>query len=163
SLLNESGKAQSQAVLQISSSLRWASVKAGGTPIQFTQSKIDTDIDHIGALMEAVVPLPAPVAPNGTLDLEIGYSGTVPLISNRLTNRGTPADIAYHSDWDRISSEFIVVRGIGYVAWYPITTNPVSLGKGNEVFSEIGRWKQRHWSSQLTVHSTGSEPLRLAG
>src|SRR5262249_25109157 len=87
----------------------------------------------------------------------------IPLISNRLANLGTPSELAYHSDWDRISAEFTGVRGIGYVAWYPIATQPVSLQKGNEVFEEIGQWKVRHAASSLVVRSDTSSELHIFG
>jgi hypothetical protein len=55
------------------------------------------------------------------------------------------------TDWDRISESFTAVRGVGYVAWYPIATESVSLSEGNEVFEMLGRWKRRHAESSMRV------------
>jgi hypothetical protein len=72
-----------------------------------------------------------------------------------------PADVAKHSDWDQIGSTFTAVRGIGYVTWYPIATEAVSLSEGNSVFEEVGRWKQREAGVEMTInfsHAGEGEP-----
>jgi hypothetical protein len=52
-LRNDSQTPQKMAVLQISSSLDWRSIKAAGKPLQFVSQPYASDIDHTGALSEA--------------------------------------------------------------------------------------------------------------
>ncbi|PYV70428.1 MAG: hypothetical protein DMG97_19320, partial [Acidobacteria bacterium] len=120
SLRNGSDSAQKSLVLQISSTLSWRSIQIEGKPAEFISQTYASDIDHTGALTEAIVNLPHPVAPKQTIALEIGYEGIIPQDTTRLTRIGVPADVAKHSDWDQISRSFTGVRGIGYVTWYPI-------------------------------------------
>src|SRR5207245_5819509 len=119
-LRNDSASAQKNLCLQISSTLDWRSIQVGGKPVQFVTQPYTSDIDHTGALSEAIVTLPQPVPPRGAIELEIGYEGTIPLDATRLTRIGVPEEVAKHSDWDQISRSFTAVRGIGYVAWYPV-------------------------------------------
>ena len=105
---------QKIAVLQISSSLDWRSIKAGGKQVQFVSQPYTSDIDHTGALSEAIVTLPEAVAPKGTVDLEIAYEGVIVLDATRLTRIGTPEATANSTDWDQISTKFTAVRGAGY-------------------------------------------------
>src|SRR5262249_11492791 len=63
-LFNLSRAPQEKIFLQISSSLRWATVRAGGKTLPFTQSTIRSDVDHTGSVKEAEVQLPAPLQPN---------------------------------------------------------------------------------------------------
>ena len=130
-LRNDSSQPQKTAILQISSSLGWRSVKAGEKPLQFVSQIYTSDIDHSGALSEAIVSLPQVVVPKGALELEIAYEGVVPLDTTRLTRIGTPEAAASTTDWDQISSKFTAVRGAGYVAWYPIATEAGNLSDGN--------------------------------
>src|SRR5205823_755904 len=108
--------------LQISSSLDWRSIQLNGKPVQFVSQPYTSDIDHTGALSEAIVTLPDPVAPKATVELAVGYEGVIALDTARLTRIGVPEQAARHSDWDQISKPSTAVRGIGYVAWYPIAT-----------------------------------------
>lgn len=55
---NDSQAPQKIAVLQISSSLDWRSIKAAGQPVQFVTQTYSSDIDHTGELSEAIVTLP---------------------------------------------------------------------------------------------------------
>ena len=119
------------------------SIQFEGKPAEFTSQTYTSDIDHTGALTEAIVTLPRAIAPKQTIELEIGYEGTIPQDATRLTRIGAPADVAKHSDWDQISPSFTGLRGIGYVAWYPIATEAANLSEGNSVLEETGRWKQR--------------------
>src|SRR5277367_6206111 len=68
-LRNDSATPQKIAVLQISSSLSWRSIKAGGKQLQFVSQPYTSDIDHTGVLSEAVVTLPEAVPAKGTIDL----------------------------------------------------------------------------------------------
>jgi hypothetical protein len=150
-LRNDSDAPQKNIVLQVSSTLNWASIQFEGKPADFVSQLYTSDIDHTGALTEAIVVLPRVVPPKQTVELEIGYEGVIPLDATRQTRIGAPADTAKHSDWDEISENFTAVRGIGYVAWYPIATEAVSLSEGNSVFDEVGRWKQRESGTEVRV------------
>src|SRR5215813_58509 len=55
---NDSASPQKEAVLQISSSLSWRSIQLEGSPIPFTSHTYTSDLDHTGALSEAIVSLP---------------------------------------------------------------------------------------------------------
>jgi len=148
---NDSQAPQKVAVLQISSSLDWRSIKASDKPLQFVSQPYTSDIDHTGALSEAIVSLPAAVAPKGTIELEIAYEGVVVLDATRLTRIGTPEAQANGSDWDQISSHFTAVRGAGFVAWYPIATEAADLSERNSLFDVLGRWKAREASSNMEI------------
>jgi hypothetical protein len=171
-LRNDSSQPQKTAILQISSSLDWRSVKAGEKPLQFVSQIYTSDMDHTGALSEAIVSLPQIVVSKGTFELEIAYEGVVPLDTTRLTRIGTPEAAASTTDWDQISSKFTAVRGAGYVAWYPIATEAANLSDGNSMFDTLGRWKRREADSQMQLHvnalseSAGAPPeiiLNTAG
>jgi hypothetical protein len=161
-LRNDSATPQKIAVLQISSSLSWRSIKAGGKQLQFVTQPYTSDIDHTGSLSEAIVTLPDAVAPKGTVDLEIAYEGVILLDATRLTRIDTPAATANSTDWDQISTKFTAVRGAGYVAWYPIATEAADLSEGTSLFDVLGRWRVREAGSamhlQVTVPSNADEP-----
>jgi hypothetical protein len=150
-LRNDSSSPQKNAALQISSSLTWRSIQAGGKPLQFVSQPYVSDIDHTGELSEAIVSLPAEVAPGGTVELTIGYEGVIALDATRLTRIGMPNAAAVHSDWDQIGKTFTAVRGVGYVTWYPVAMESASLAEGNAVFETLGRWKSRHANSKMAV------------
>src|SRR5450755_636174 len=57
-LRNDSQTPQKIAVLQVSSSLDWRSVKAGDKPLQYVTQPYTSDIDHTGGLSEAIVTWP---------------------------------------------------------------------------------------------------------
>lgn len=164
-LRNESATPQKIAVLQISSSLDWRSIKAAGKPLQFVAQPYTSDVDHTGAFSEAVVTLPEAVAPHGTVDLEIAYEGVIVLDATRLTRIGTPEAAANSNDWDQISPKFTAVRGAGYVAWYPIATENANLADSNSVAEVLGRWKMREAAStmrlQFAVAGDETEPPEL--
>ena len=150
-LLNDSSSPQKNAVLQISSSLTWRSIQADGKPLQFVSQPYTSDVDHTGGLSEAIVSLPAEVPPGGGVELEIGYEGVIPLDATRLTRIGMPREMAVHSDWDQVGKTFSAVRGIGYVAWYPIATEVGNLSEGNTVFEVVGRWKKRERDAKFKI------------
>src|ERR1700686_1379935 len=161
-LRNDSQAPQKIAVLQISSSLDWRSIKAGDKSLQFLSQPYTSDIDHTGGLSEAIVTLPQPIAPHGTIELEIAYEGVILLDATRLTRIGTPEDAANSTDWDQIGPTFSAVRGAGYVAWYPIATEVANLSEGNSLFEVSDRWKNREVDSrmhlQIGLSRDGSEP-----
>src|SRR3981081_1721140 len=164
-LRNDSQMPQKIAVLQISSSLDWRSVKAGDKALQFVSQPYTSDIDHTGALSEAIVTLPEAVAPKSTIELEVAYEGVVVLDATRLTRIGTPEAAANSSDWDQISPKFTAVRGAGNVAWYPLAAEVANLSEGNSFFEVLGRWKVREARSkmhlQITVSSDDGSPPDL--
>src|SRR5216684_1457238 len=150
-LRNDSQSLQKNLSLQISSTLHWSSIQFEGKPIEFTSQTYTSDIDHTGALTEALVTLPRAIAPKQTIEIEVGYEGVIPPDTMRLTRIGVPADAAKHSDWDQISPSFTGVRGIGYVAWYPIATESASLSEGDTVLETVGRWKQRESQASMKI------------
>ena len=161
-LRNDLQTPQKIAVLQISSSLGWRSIKAGDKAVQYLTQPYTSDIDHTGGLSEAIVTLPQPIAPKGTVELEIAYEGVILLDATRLTRIGTPEDAATSTDWDQVGTSFTAVRGAGYVAWYPIATEVANLSEGNSLFEVLGRWKTREAGSKMHfkigVSRDGSEP-----
>ncbi len=166
-LRNDSPAPQKIAVLQISSSLDWRTIKLsgsdGGKPVQFVTQPYTSDIDHTGALSEAIVTLPQPVPSKGTVELEIGYEGVIVLDATRLTRIGTPEGEAKSSDWDQIDSNFTAIRGAGYVAWYPIATEAADLSEGTKFFEVVSRWKAREAAAnlhmELGISSDGSDAV----
>jgi len=148
-LRNDSPTPQKIAVLQISSSLDWRSITASDKPLQFVSQSYTSDIDHTGALSEAIVTLPEPIPPKGTVDLEIAYEGVIVLDATRLTRIGTPESTAHSTDWDQISTKFTAVRGAGYVTWYPIASEAANLSEGTILFDILARWKARESSSTM--------------
>ncbi len=150
-LRNDSGQPQKIAALQISSSLNWRSIRTDTKPVQYVSQSYMSDIDHTGALSEAIVTLPAEIKPKDSVELEIGYEGVIPLDATRLTRIGVPEEIAEHSSWDQISPSFTAVRGAGYVAWYPITTESADFSEGNSLFEVVDRWKQREQDASMKL------------
>lgn len=141
-LRNDSTIPQTHATLQISSSFNWRLLEYGGKQLQYIADDYTTDIDHTGAVREAVVTLPAAVPPHGTVQLDVGYGGTVPVDSARLTRIGMPSDVSLRTDWDRISEDFTALRGVGHVAWYPVSIEAASLSKG-DLFAALAEWRNR--------------------
>jgi hypothetical protein len=148
-LRNDIPTPQKIAVLQVSSSLDWRSIKAGDKPLQFVRQPYTSDVDHTGSLSEAIVTLPQEIAPHGTIDLDIAYEGVIVLDATRLTRIGAPEDAAKSTDWDQIGPDFTAVRGAGYVAWYPIVTDVANLSEGESLFEVLARWKQREAGSRM--------------
>jgi hypothetical protein len=150
-LRNDSGQPRKVVSLQISSSLNWRAVRVDGKAVQFVSQPYTSDIDHTGALSEAIVTLPVEIKPKDSVELEIGYEGVIPLDMTRLTRVGVPEEIAKHSSWDQISPSFTAVRGAGYVAWYPITTESADFSEGNSLFEVTDRWKKREQDASMKL------------
>jgi hypothetical protein len=140
--------------LQLSSSLNFDGVSRDGKPLPFAQHTVNSDTDHTGQLHEAVIQLPAPLAPGASFSLQVAYSGTIELASKRLEALGSPESIAVHSDWDRISEDFTGLRGFGNVVWYPVASVPALLGDGDKVFSEIGAQMLRSAGATVAINLT---------
>jgi hypothetical protein len=163
---NDSAKPQKLVTLQVSSSLAWNGIALEGHPLQWLGDNYTSDIDHTGSLSEAIVSLPTDAAPATTVTLDVQYGGTITEDATRLTRTGVPADVAARNDWDQISDSFTAVRGLGYVTWYPVAIEAVSLSDGNGVFDAIARWKQRHQRSEFEATiaveaGDGQRPLRI--
>ncbi len=148
-LRNDSQTPQNLAVLQISSSLNWRSINANGKAVQFVSQPYTSDVDHTGALSEAIVTLPQAILPKASIDLEIAYEGVITLDATRLTRIGAPQDQANSSDWDQIDPKFTAVRGFGNVAWYPVATEAASFSEGTTLFEVEGRWRAREAASTM--------------
>jgi hypothetical protein len=163
-LRNDSAQSQKAVALQISSSLNWRSIRVGGKAVQFVSQPYVSDIDHTGALSEAIVSLPVEIKPKDSVEVEVGYEGVIPQDTTRLTRVGVPEGIAKHSSWDQIGSSFTAVRGAGYVAWYPITTEAADFSEGNSLFEVGDRWRAREAGSEFKATVTvlsGSGELPL--
>ena len=163
-LRNDSSSAQKSFSLQISSTLDWKSIQFENQPVQFLTHGYTSDIDHTGELSEAIVTLPHEIKPQESIELDIGYEGTIPLETTRLTRIGVSESTARHTDWDRISSSFTAVRGVGYVVWYPVAMESSSLSEGNSVFEALDQWKAREENAEfdldlkLPMQETSSSP-----
>ncbi len=148
---NDSTEPISQIALQLSSALHWYSIHVDGKPMKHQTESIESDIDHTGQLTEAVVQLASPLAPGATIHLEVIYSGTIQQSSERLLRLGAPEKIAATSEWDRIGTGFTALRGFGNVIWFPVSTVPVLLGQGAQLFDTVGKWKLRQQEAQVQM------------
>jgi len=164
-LRNDSSLPQKYVTLQISSSLDWQAIKLNGKPAEFVTQSYASDIDHTGALSEAIVTMPAAIAPKATVEIEVGYDGVIVLDASRVARIGVPQAVAKHSEWDQITKSFTAVRGIGYVTWYPVAVEAASLSEGNSVEDAIGRWKVREADATMVLkfESTGSGAIFFSG
>lgn len=140
--------------LQLSSQLNWERIRMDGKDVPFKVATLNADSDHTGQLHEAAVPLAQPLAPGANVQLDATYSGKITPSAQRLTAIGTPDDVALHSDWDTIDTEFTGLRGFGNVVWYPASAVPVILGDGARLFDEIGQHKLRMAGARFSLHLT---------
>jgi hypothetical protein len=154
SLRNDSASPLQRLPLQISSTLHWTSVRIADAPVTFSQHLVNSDIDHTGALREAVIHLAQPLGPQQIIAVDLTYEGTAALSSTRLEQIGTPTEVAESSDWDRVADEFVGLRGFGNVAWYPVASVPVALGDGAKFFSEAAEQRQRQSKTTVTMKVT---------
>ncbi|HUI62725.1 MAG TPA: hypothetical protein VLX90_21020, partial [Steroidobacteraceae bacterium] len=165
-LRNDSRAPQKVLALQVTSSFAWNNILLDGKPLQWLSETYTSDIDHTGSLTEAIVTLPKEVPPAGTITLGVQYGGTITPDATRLTRVGTPADVAARSEWDAISDAFTGVRGLGYVTWYPVAIEAVSLSDGNAVFDALAAWKSRHahseFGARIVVPGGENESLCIA-
>jgi hypothetical protein len=144
--------------LEISSSLHWERIRVAARDALYTIATLNSDTDHTGQLHEAAVKLATPLAPGATLQLDVTYSGTIPQSAQRLLAIGTPEEVALHSDWDVIDTDFTGLRGFGNVVWYPASATPVILGDGARVFDEMGEHKLRMAGAHFFLHLTIEYP-----
>ncbi len=117
----------------------------------FPVATLNSDADHTGQLHEAAVPLDQALAPGESVQLDVTYSGAIAASAQRLLAIGTPEDVALHSDWDQIDTQFTGLRGFGNVVWYPVSSVPVILGDGARLFDEMGEHKLRLAGAQLSA------------
>jgi hypothetical protein len=150
-LRNDSNAPQKNAALQISSSLTWRSIQSDGKPLQFVSQSYTSDIDHTGELSEAIVTLPTDVAPGNSVELTIGYEGTITLDATRLTRIGMAKEQAIHTDWDQVSRLSSAVRGVGNVVWYPVAMEAANLSEEGSLFENVGRWKLRECNAAMNI------------
>jgi hypothetical protein len=168
-LRNDSAEPQKVVALQLSSSLNWRAIRVNDKGVQFVSQPFASDIDHTGGLSEAIVTLPAAINPKDSVEVEIGYEGVIPLDATRLARVGVPSEIARHTSWDHIGVSFTAVRGAGYVAWYPITTESADFSESNSLFEVADRWKAREAGSEFDLVLTaqdspaGTTPILLCG
>ena len=148
--------------VQLSSTLVWETLRLRSGGAAFVQHRINTDADHTGVAREAVLTLPAPLAPGASTELTAIYSGSIPPSGERLARIGAPEDKSLEADWDTIATASTALRGYGDVLWYPAAGAPVFLGDGAKLFDSVGRAKLRHQSAavrlRLTVNYNGDAP-----
>jgi hypothetical protein len=167
-LRNDSPTPLTRLILQISSSLHWDALSTRSltsgptTPLPFAARLIETDADHTGAMTEAVVTLPQPLAPGASVSLTALYSGAILPSAERLTRIGAPDDQALAADWDSISPSLTALRGFGNVLWLPASAPPVFLGDGAKLFQSVGNSRLRNSVAtvrlRLAVEYTGDPP-----
>ncbi len=148
---NDSAAPQKNLTMQISNSLQWTAVSVGETQVPWVQQSYTSDIDHTGTLSEAILTLANPVAPGATVTVNFSYSGTISLNNGRLLRVNAPGSYAARSDWDQITGSYSAVRGLGYVAWYPVSMESALLTDGTAVWDRVSDWKERHRNSTLEV------------
>ncbi len=150
--------------LQLSSGLKFTEVRTGGKPLRFAAHRVDSDADHTGALTEAAVELPAPLAPGARIALTVEYEGAVRAESGRLERAQASAKFARSSDWDQVSEEFTALRGFGNTVWYPASSVPALLGEG--LARETARQRAANAGAavrlSVTDEFTGHAPNTLA-
>ncbi len=140
--------------LQLSSSLHFEQIRSEGKPLAFTAHRIDSDADHTGALTEAAVALPAPLAPGAAITLTADYAGTIEVSSGRLDRAQASATLARQTDWDRIGDGFTSLRGFGNTVWYPVASVPALLGDGDQLLREVQRQKARNSDAMVAIAAT---------
>ncbi|MGC8549731.1 MAG: hypothetical protein ACP5M4_08525 [Acidobacteriaceae bacterium] len=153
-LRNSSNQPLHEIALQLSSTLQFQGIGYNGKQLKYAQQTIASDADHTGKLTEADILLPTPLAPGATMPILVFYGGKIPVSGQRFEAIGTPPSAAEASDWDRISENFTGLRGFGNVVWYPVSSVPVSLGTGNQLFEEIGRQKQENSAATVSMSVT---------
>jgi len=153
---NDGQQPLARLAMQLSSSLHWDEIALRNgsaiVPATFTQQPTETDADHTGLVAEAVVTLPQPLAPKAEIDLDVFYSGDIPLSAERLERIGAPHAAAIAADWDAISPESTSLRGFGNVLWYPVAAPPAFLGDGAKLFDAVGRAKLRQSAAAVHLH-----------
>src|SRR5580698_1206588 len=81
---NDGAKPLAHIPLQISSTLNWERIRLLARDVTFQVATLNSDEDHTGQLHEAAVPLPQPLPPGGSIQLDVTYSGAIPPNAQRL-------------------------------------------------------------------------------
>jgi hypothetical protein len=165
-LRNGSHSPQKNVTLQVTSSLAWNGIVLDGKPVEWIRNPYTSDIDHTGALSEAIVTLPAAVPAGSSISLDVQYGGAITPDGTRFTRMGVPEELVVRNDWDQISEKFTAVRGLGNVVWYPVSLSAVSMSEGNTVVAAIDAWKYRQRDSQFDARIrviAGDVKLCIAG
>ncbi len=156
-LRNDSTEPQKNLALQISSSLDWRMIELDGQQLEYIAQSYTTDLDHTGAANEADIKLPSPVAPQHSIELEVGYSGSIEVSTERLKRLEAPQSAADASEWDQIGEPFTALRGVGHVLWYPVSMPAVDLLAG-ELSSAVGRWQARQQQTEMQLKACWIAP-----
>ena len=166
--LRNDGKLPLQHIaLELSSTLEWQAISAAddtgaSRKLPFEHHRLDTDTDHTGAEVEAVISLPHPLAPAASIELTAIYGGTLARSSARLERSGAPAADAERADWDGITEESTFLRGFGDVLWYPVSAPQIFLGDRDHLAEAVGQQRQRQRTAiarvRLQVEYTGKAP-----
>ena len=137
--------------LQISSSLTWRSIQAGGKPFSSSASPIPPTSTTPDELSEAIVTLPTEVGSGDTVELAIGYEGTIALDATRLTRIGMPERKRHaHRLGPDQSGVLCCAVEPGTLVWYPVAMDAANLSDEGSLFEILGRWKVRE--SNAAVH-----------
>ena len=164
-LRNDSASPQKNLSLQISSSLDWRSIQLDGKPVQFVSQPYTSDIDHTGALSEAIVTLPREVAAKG-------HSGIGNWIRGHHSARCHPADANRRARGTRpgtATGTRSASRSPPCAAsdtWPGIRLRPSRriCRKANSVFETVARWKARELQAEMKIklsHSGEGTPATL--
>jgi hypothetical protein len=70
---NDSKEPQTSASLQISSTLEWRGITIKSEPVAWLAQTYTSDIDHTGALSEAIVKFDEPIAPGQRVEARYHY------------------------------------------------------------------------------------------
>ena len=151
-LRNDGTTPLTRIALQISSTLTWQSASLNGAKLPLAQHLLDTDADHTGRSSEAIITLPAPLAPNASLTLDTFYTGTIAQDATRLTRIGATPAQGLNSDWDAITPTQTALRGFGNVLWYPVAAPQLFLGDGAKLFQAIAQTRLREQAATLRLH-----------
>ncbi len=169
-LRNTSGGALRRIPLEISGSLRWASVAVstpgGLVPVAFTQAPVSTDTDHTGYAQEAVLTPAEPLAAGASLTVAVLYGGEIRQSGQQLEVLGISAEKAATQDWDAIvpttDAQATALRGFGEVLWYPVAAATATLGDGNQLVQAVARQRLLGFGAtmalRLTVEYVGDPP-----
>jgi hypothetical protein len=166
-LRNDGAQPLSRIGLQISSTLTWESVTlvsgAAHTRLALAQHLLDSDADHTGRASEAVIALPAPLAPGASVRLDAFYSGTIEASGARLEGIGATPVQAADADWDAIAASGTALRGFGNVLWYPVSAPQLFLGDGAKLFQAVAQMRFREQAVsvrlRLSVEYRGEPPV----
>lgn len=149
--------------VRISGALAWESAHVAlGGAVTLEQHHLHDDLDHTGVATEALLTLPAALAPGASTTLDLYYGGTLAESGNRLLELGAPVEAAVRTDWDTVTDSFTGLRGMGNVLWYPVTGDTALLKDGTAVPKAVEASRARETDSafnlRLTLEFEGARP-----